>query len=215
MRPQRPLALLLSLLIAGQPALLHAASIENVTHRDHRPKGAAHTRKAKSPDLKPVFALLTSGGYRDKTAEREMEELIGSIVSSLPPEAIDELTSMAALVAGNPGDPAILQEASQRFGQTMDALPDETRDEIQRFVAAGFSMAGLGFAISAILKFKAHKDNPNPPKIGQPIALVFLAAALLFLPSIIGVGPMGPASCETCSDACAVPAGVESDRSEP
>jgi intracellular multiplication protein IcmD len=48
-------------------------------------------------------------------------------------------------------------------------------------------LAGLGFAIGAIMKFKQHKDNPTQIPIGTPIALIFIAAALLFLPSILGV----------------------------
>jgi intracellular multiplication protein IcmD len=48
-------------------------------------------------------------------------------------------------------------------------------------------IAGLGFAIGAVMKFKMHKDNPTQVPIGTPISLVFIAAALLFLPSILGV----------------------------
>ena len=48
-------------------------------------------------------------------------------------------------------------------------------------------LAGLGFAIGAIIKFKQHKDNPTQVPIGTPIALIFVAAALLFLPSILSV----------------------------
>lgn len=48
-------------------------------------------------------------------------------------------------------------------------------------------VAGMGFAMAAILKFKAHKDNPTQIPIGTPIALLFVAAALLFLPSLFTV----------------------------
>jgi hypothetical protein len=202
MRLQRPLALLLSLLIAGQPVLVQAAGVKNSAPRDQHRKGPAQGGREKSPNLRPVFAQLAAGGYRDKATEREMEELMGSIVRSLPPEAIEKLASMAALVTASPGDPAVLEEAKQMFVQTIDALPEETREEIQRFVAAGTSLTGLGFALSAILKFKAHKDNPKQTPIGTPIALVFIAAALLFLPSIIGEGGGWTNSCDTCSDTC-------------
>jgi intracellular multiplication protein IcmD len=37
------------------------------------------------------------------------------------------------------------------------------------------------------MKFKQHKDNPTNIPIGTPIALVFIAAALLFLPSILEI----------------------------
>lgn len=46
-------------------------------------------------------------------------------------------------------------------------------------------VAGAAFAVGAIMKFKAHKDSPQQTPIGQPIALIFIAAALIFLPSVI------------------------------
>lgn len=55
---------------------------------------------------------------------------------------------------------------------------------IARLVTAGSYVAGLAFAIGAILKFKAHKDNPTQIPVGTPIALLFIAAALIFMPSI-------------------------------
>lgn len=48
-------------------------------------------------------------------------------------------------------------------------------------------VAGLGFAIVAILKFKQHRDNPQQTTVGTPIALLFVAAALLYLPSLFTV----------------------------
>jgi intracellular multiplication protein IcmD len=36
----------------------------------------------------------------------------------------------------------------------------------------------------AVVKFKAHKDNPTQITIGMPIALLFVAAALIFIPSV-------------------------------
>jgi len=58
-------------------------------------------------------------------------------------------------------------------------------DSLTRMITAASYLAGLGFAIGAIMKFKAHKDNPTQITVGTPIALVFIAAALLFLPSIL------------------------------
>lgn len=54
-------------------------------------------------------------------------------------------------------------------------------------ITGGSYIAGLAFAIGAIMKFKQHKDNPTQITIGTPISLVFIAAALLFLPSILSV----------------------------
>jgi intracellular multiplication protein IcmD len=58
---------------------------------------------------------------------------------------------------------------------------------LAKLITAGSYLAGLGFSIGAIMKFKQHKDNPTQIPIGTPIALVFISAALLFLPTILGV----------------------------
>lgn len=62
-----------------------------------------------------------------------------------------------------------------------------TFSNLTKLVTAGSYLAGLGFAVGAIMKFKQHKDNPTQVPVGTPIALVFIAAALLFLPSILEV----------------------------
>lgn len=56
---------------------------------------------------------------------------------------------------------------------------------LSKLITAGSYIAGLGFSIASIMKFKAHKDNPTQVQIGTPVALVMVAAALLFLPSIL------------------------------
>ncbi|MDP3705632.1 MAG: type IV secretion protein IcmD [Legionellaceae bacterium] len=68
---------------------------------------------------------------------------------------------------------------------TMASTITSTFSSVGKLITASSYIAGLGFAVSAILKFKQHKDNPQQTPIGQPIGLVFIAAALLFLPSIL------------------------------
>lgn len=58
---------------------------------------------------------------------------------------------------------------------------------LAKLVTAGSFIAGLGFAVGAIMKFKQHKDNPTQIPVGTPIALVLIAAALIFLPTIISI----------------------------
>ncbi len=60
-------------------------------------------------------------------------------------------------------------------------------ESLTKLITAASYLAGLAFAIGAIMKFKQHKDNPTQITIGTPVALVFIAAALLFLPSILDV----------------------------
>jgi len=76
------------------------------------------------------------------------------------------------------------------YGATSDTLSgiaNNVRHSFTAFaklVTAGSFLAGLGFAIGSILKFKQHKDNPTQIPIGTPIALMFIAVALLFLPTL-------------------------------
>lgn len=46
-------------------------------------------------------------------------------------------------------------------------------------------VAGLGFVMASIFKFKQHKDNPTQIPLGTPIALLAVGVALIFLPNII------------------------------
>ena len=55
-----------------------------------------------------------------------------------------------------------------------------------KLITAAAYVGGFGFAVASILKFKAHKDNPTQIPVGTPIALLFVAAALIFLPEIFG-----------------------------
>ena len=55
---------------------------------------------------------------------------------------------------------------------------------IAQLITAGSYIAGLGFGVGAIVKFKAHKDNPTQVQLSVPIALLFVAAALMFIPSV-------------------------------
>jgi len=58
-------------------------------------------------------------------------------------------------------------------------------DQVAQLVTAESYIIGSAFAAASILKFKSHKDNPTEIPIGTPIALVAVAAALLFLPTIL------------------------------
>lgn len=62
-----------------------------------------------------------------------------------------------------------------------------TFEGVAKLITAASYVAGLGFAVGSILKFKAHKDNPQQITVGVPIALMFVAAALIFLPSMFNV----------------------------
>lgn len=48
-------------------------------------------------------------------------------------------------------------------------------------------VAGVGFALAGVLQFKAHKDNPQSTPLSKPIVMIVVAAALLFLPTIMNI----------------------------
>ena len=52
-----------------------------------------------------------------------------------------------------------------------------TFEAVSKLITATSYVAGLGFSIGAMLKFKQHKDNPTQIPIGTPIAMLFIAAA--------------------------------------
>lgn len=76
--------------------------------------------------------------------------------------------------------------ASTNLGNMATSITGTFKD-VGLMITGGSYLAGLAFSIGAIMKFKQHKDNPTQIPIGTPIALVFIAAALLFLPSILAV----------------------------
>jgi intracellular multiplication protein IcmD len=82
-----------------------------------------------------------------------------------------ELTSddIDLVVGGSPGSPGILS------GNVVRLFTD---------AANGASQATPISDGQAILHFKQHKDGPTQIPIGTPISLEFIAAALLFLPTI-------------------------------
>jgi len=85
----------------------------------------------------------------------------------------------AAVAQGTGAEAGSLGEVAERVTTSFT--------NVAKLITAGAYVAGMGFAVTAVLKFKAHKDNPTQVPIGTPIALVFIAAALLFLPELFKI----------------------------
>lgn len=85
--------------------------------------------------------------------------------------------------------PTILAEAGGGGDATIGTLADNitgTFTQIGKLIIATSYLAGLGFAVSALFKFKQHKDNPQQVPIGTPIALLIIGAVMIFLPLLFG-----------------------------
>lgn len=84
------------------------------------------------------------------------------------------------------GEAIAASTSSMTVGEMASTITGSFK-QLTKLITAGSYLAGLGFAVGAIMKFKQHKDNPTQIPIGTPIALLFIAAALLFLPTILGI----------------------------
>lgn len=73
------------------------------------------------------------------------------------------------------------------LGQVADNVTG-TMGSVAKLITAASYVAGVGFALMGMLKFKAHKDNPTQVPLSQPIVLLAIAAGLVFLPSLISSG---------------------------
>lgn len=98
----------------------------------------------------------------------------------------------------------VFASAVQTFGQIASNLVGSFTG-IAKLITAGSYLAGGAFAVGAIMKFKQHRDNPTQITVGTPIALLFIAAALMFLPTVyksagktvFGTNPQGSISGES------------------
>jgi intracellular multiplication protein IcmD len=58
-------------------------------------------------------------------------------------------------------------------------------EDIGKLLVAVAYIAGFGFVIAGIFKFKQHKDNPTQIPMGTPIAMVLIGVALIFMPTLV------------------------------
>jgi len=73
-----------------------------------------------------------------------------------------------------------------------------TMSHIANLITGAATVAGLSVAAREIVKFKAHKDTPNQIPIGTPVALLFIAASLIFVPTVFKVSDATLFSKEGC-----------------
>ena len=57
--------------------------------------------------------------------------------------------------------------------------------QIGQLMAGVAYVAGFGLTMTAMFKFKQHKDNPQQVPMGIPMAMLTIGVCLIFLPSFI------------------------------
>ena len=89
------------------------------------------------------------------------------------------VTIMATIVLA----PEILANDPEGVGGLASNITSNFEDIGKLLVSMAY-VAGIGFGIAAIFKFKQHKDNPTQITIGTPFALLGVSVMLVFLPGL-------------------------------
>lgn len=155
---------------------------------------AAHAPAAHAPAVRAeVIHGLTNNAETERRIERQMDRqaVKGTTAKSdAKAEAVIMLESDAKELRKEVG--RLIDDT--RFNGKLLLLGDaKSADEVKADAPAtevGTErpyIAGLAFAVGDVMKFKQHKDNPTQTTIGTPEGLLFVGAALLFLPSILSV----------------------------
>jgi intracellular multiplication protein IcmD len=81
----------------------------------------------------------------------------------------------------------VIAADDQNLGKVAESITN-SMGNVAKLITAASYVAGVGFALMGMLKFKAHKDNPTQVSLSQPIVLLAIAAGLLFFPALIKSG---------------------------
>jgi intracellular multiplication protein IcmD len=76
---------------------------------------------------------------------------------------------------------------SDSQGLTIGNIADDITgsfSDLSKLLTSSSYLAGLGFSVASIAKFKAHKGNPAQAPVGTPTALLAVAAIQTYLPSL-------------------------------
>lgn len=85
---------------------------------------------------------------------------------------------------------SIFAEGTPAGGPPTGSIGDLANNVVSSFsslaklMTAGAYIAGFGFVMASMFKFKQHKDNPTQHPIGGPIAMLIIGAALIFMPTV-------------------------------
>jgi intracellular multiplication protein IcmD len=58
-------------------------------------------------------------------------------------------------------------------------------EELGKLILGLAFLAGIGFVMAAIFKFKQHKDAPHQTPLGTPVAMLVIGVVLVFMTNLI------------------------------
>ena len=91
-------------------------------------------------------------------------------------------------LALNIANPSLARAAEGTTVATVAENITSTFSSLTKLITGGAYVVGFSLTMVGVLKLKAHKDNPTQIPISTGLALIFVGAALVFLPNLLGVG---------------------------
>jgi intracellular multiplication protein IcmD len=172
---------LANLVIPAMPANLSASEQQELT-------SLANSSVAPNSALDAYAKLIIDAWHNGDLKQRLLTEPAAVIAER--GITIPAGVSVKAIEATGTSSYLVLPPAASATssGATLGSMAESIADSftnLTKLITAGSYIAGLAFSIGAVMKFQQHKDNPTQIPIGMPIALIFVGAALLFLPSIL------------------------------
>lgn len=79
-------------------------------------------------------------------------------------------------------------EGEKNIGTIAQGI-SKTLSSVGQLMVAVAYLAGFGFLMFGILKFKQHKDNPQQVTLGVPVVMTIIGSVLLFVGAFIA--PLG------------------------
>ena len=135
---------------------------------------------SRAPAAEPKGAAGVEAFVNSLLRDAEVQELLQAVASGVSPATKEQLEQFAQLAVSG----ATPEELHEQLQLIVSSLPETTQSDIEQLIYRLFSVAGAGLMAGAIVKFKQHKDNPTQIHARQAVAQLFIAAALLIIPSI-------------------------------
>ena len=78
----------------------------------------------------------------------------------------------------------VMSCAHAQIGSMASRLSGGLTDVADLIGSIGY-VAGLGFGVASVFKFKQHRDSPTQVPIGTPFAMLGVAVALIYMPQLL------------------------------
>jgi intracellular multiplication protein IcmD len=119
---------------------------------------------------------LFTAASTDPALVTQIADALQSAASKTGVNFNNDAQQMVQLAESNPQFKAAAQSALQQLAKA---------GNLSFVITSASEAAGFAFSLPSLVTFTQHKDNPTQIPVGTPIALLFIGAALLFLPTIL------------------------------